>query len=414
METRLALVIVVDGLRAAALGTYGNTISPTPQLDLLASRSLVCEWLIADEPGLAGFYRGVWNGSHVLQANSEAIADALPRKLQQAGVRSWLLTDDPGLAERGGTEGFAEVKQILTPPAQSAAELEQTHFAEFFSQAIDHIIPWQKDVAEHAGMGMLWIHLQGLCGPWDAPLAMRAAFVDEEDLAPPSFAEPPISGQRVEDPDLLWSFRTAYAAQLEILDTCLGAFLAEWEQLAGCSNRLTTLIGSQGFSLGEHLVVGCDPELLYGEQLQLPWFIATSGSLQPPGRGQGFAIPADLGATLTDWFGVSAKAPPSLGRSVLPLFSESPIPERQLAITRSPSGELSVRTSAWLLKLPPAGAPCQLFAKPDDRWEVNDIASRCPEIIEELTALTQAALESGTAGNFSLEQDLGERLNAPH
>ncbi len=36
METRLALVIVVDGLRASALGTYGNTTFPTPNFDSLA------------------------------------------------------------------------------------------------------------------------------------------------------------------------------------------------------------------------------------------------------------------------------------------------------------------------------------------------------------------------------------------
>ena len=28
----------------------------------------------------------------------------------------------------------------------------------------------------------------------------------------------------------------------------------------------------------------------------------------------------------------------------------------------------------------------RLYAKPDDRWEVNDVANRCPGVVEELQA----------------------------
>ena len=38
------LVIAVDGLRAAALGAYGNTTFPTPALDQFAADSIVFDW----------------------------------------------------------------------------------------------------------------------------------------------------------------------------------------------------------------------------------------------------------------------------------------------------------------------------------------------------------------------------------
>ena len=40
----------------------------------------------------------------------------------------------------------------------------------------------------------------------------------------------------------------------------------------------------------------------------------------------------------------------------------------------------------------------QLYGKPDDRWEVNDVADRCPEIVEQLQSAAndfRACLESG-------------------
>jgi len=55
--------MVVDGLRASALGTYGNTTQPTPQLDRLASRSLVAEWLLADSLSIELFYRSLWQAA---------------------------------------------------------------------------------------------------------------------------------------------------------------------------------------------------------------------------------------------------------------------------------------------------------------------------------------------------------------
>ena len=46
----------------------------------------------------------------------------------------------------------------------------------------------------------------------------------------------------------------------------------------------------------------------------------------------------------------------------------------------------------------------ELFAKPDDRWEVNDVASRCREVVESL----QAAL-----GQYELMLPTGRVLDLP-
>jgi hypothetical protein len=47
------------------------------------------------------------------------------------------------------------------------------------------------------------------------------------------------------------------------------------------------------------------------------------------------------------------------------------------------NGQRAIRTPAWHFR---AGDEPELFAKPDDRWEVNNVACRCPEVVEGLQA----------------------------
>ena len=90
--------LVVDGLRASALGSYGNTSFPTPQLDAMASRSLVVDWLWADSPLLDGFYRSVWQGQHALR--QAQVKGHLIQQLADVGVQQWLISDDTWLTSQ--------------------------------------------------------------------------------------------------------------------------------------------------------------------------------------------------------------------------------------------------------------------------------------------------------------------------
>jgi len=48
-----------------------------------------------------------------------------------------------------------------------------------------------------------------------------------------------------------------------------------------------------------------------------------------------------------------------------------------------------------------------LYGKPDDRWEVNDVADRCPEVVERLSAaLDEAVLRPAGAAITPLDDIL--------
>ena len=49
------------------------------------------------------------------------------------------------------------------------------------------------------------------------------------------------------------------------------------------------------------------------------------------------------------------------------------------------SAAQALRTPAWLLVRRHDGRR-ELYAKPDDRWEANEVANRCPEAVEQLDA----------------------------
>jgi arylsulfatase A-like enzyme len=372
MENRLAVVIVVDGLRASALGTYGNTVSPTPQLDEIAAQSLVVEWLLSNGSNTAKFYEDI----------------SASGALRNSAIKRCLLTDDPAVAEQL-SEDFEEVLLVEVGVPESAREIDDTHAAQFFALALEQLAARQPLLSEAQSGGLFWIHFSGLRGPWDAPLEMRAELMDEEDPLPPEFVTPPIAEEDVEDVDDLLGYRAAYAAQVAVLDSCLGGFVEALDEITGTTEKMVMLTSSSGFALGEHGCAGAECGRLYSEELHLPWLVMTHETVVPLPRVTGFAQPADISATLDEWFSSDSKSQP--GMSLIPYLSGEPGHLRDSVVVSSETGERLIRTRAWQLNV---GQSTELYVKPDDRWEANDVASRCGEVVELMLELEKSGQDS--------------------
>jgi hypothetical protein len=114
--------------------------------------------------------------------------------------------------------------------------------------------------------------------------------------------------------------------------------------------------------------------------------------------------PSDLQSLLLNWFDPSAPG-------------DSPTPPRQFVMAANESGERMIRTPAWMLRqLPPTPISerdeqpptptIELYAKPDDRWEANEIADRCPDVAERLLAVLDATANKPTTEMPPLDDDL--------
>ncbi len=414
--------VVVDGLQAAYLGTYGNTWVGTPHLDALAAQGFVFDQAFTSCATLAGFYHGAWLGRPAATAVLETSlapsppGPTLPAILGASGFHTLLVTDEPELLTLPGANDFAEQLSVgeSQSPEEAADSDESTAMASTIAAAVD---AWQQPGGETSRGKLLWIHLRGLLGPWDAPYARREQYAEKDDPEPPQWIAPPHRELGTDaDPDELLGIRQAYAAQVATLDALLGSLVSVLDD-AG-QPTLLCLLGCRGYPLGVHKRLGYPAGMapqLYGETVHIPWLMRFPGAKHAAGRSHALAEPGDLPTTLLDacvqTLGVEAPGTNSEGwlPSLLPVISGETAETRDRLLLVSPcNGEPTqqgLKTPAWYLvqrsaaeaatdaetDLPAAMAssPWELYAKPDDRWEINDVSPRLPDVVERLAALLQ-------------------------
>ena len=155
------------------------------------------------------------------------------------------------------------------------------------------------------------------------------------------------------------------------------------------------LASARGFPLGEHRRVGAYDGSLYGELVHVPLWMRFPDSLGEAVRSRALVRPADLWGTLLEWWNVPDLPPSTDAASLMPLVREEVESIRDRVCLVAGGSERAIRTPAWYLR---EAIESELFAKPDDRWEVNDVADRCQDVVDLLrNAYTeyQRALASG-------------------
>jgi hypothetical protein len=397
-----AICLVLDRLHTGYVGAYGNSWIETPSFDRLASQSFLFDRALIDSPELPQLYRSYWQGWHALCPAAPDSRPSLPSLLGQAGVTTVLLTDEPQIARHPLATEFDELIEI-DPPWQphGAKAVERTHFGRCFAQIID----WLQS---SRGPFLLWCHLGGLGTTWDAPLTFRAAYCEQGDPPPPDRADVPDRMLPAEyDPDELLGIVQSYSGQMTLLDTCLGAFLDFFYGLPISSETLLTITSARGFPLGEHGRVGPCDGALFGETVHVPWLMQFPDAAGAAVRSQALVEPADLWASLLDWWGVADLPHAPTAESLLRLVRQDVVSLRDRLGIAGSHAQRAIRTPAWYLRgrLEP-----ELYAKPDDRWEINNVASRCQDVVESLQdVLTQYELALPD-GRISALPPLGDVL----
>ncbi|MFM2094504.1 MAG: hypothetical protein RIS70_1628 [Planctomycetota bacterium] len=413
-QNRSAVVLVFDRLGASFLGPYGNTWLETSGWNRLASESMLWEQCLSDSAELPSIYRSFWYGQHAVAGDSIPAWPSLIERLNQAGVHTVLLTDDPVVARHPGAKSFEECVELTdadnTEPCEHPADCA-------ISQFLARLLSIQEELPEPY---LIWAHSRGMAGPWDAPLESRDAFRDEED--PPAYegVEPPrLRLPAGYDPDQVFPWVQAYAAQVQLLDVALQCYLDDPRRLETTALAVTS---ARGFPLGEHRMVGevessedssacgISPHetgnaqplgttsidskstdrlhpRLYQETLHVPLVWRDPNGNHAGWRRQDFVQHPDLPASLLAWFQLEPD-PRWWGRSFL---VERSAEIAASVLGRAGSRERALRTPAWFLREDRSSeeSRAELYVKPDDRYEINDIASRCPDIVE----LLQSAVE---------------------
>lgn len=414
---RNAIVMVIDRFPANQITAYGNTYFETENLNRLAAESLLFEQVITPSAGLETAYES-------LLANVSWMEEA-----KRADVKTSFVTDDASLADHPQFDIFDEVMSIDFRPSRSLAKSEAaTEMAQFFAAANRWLAKAFSPKSESADQRkIVWLHCRGLSSAWDAPYSLRKMLADEDDPAPPKFWDSPKGhvDSNHDDPDTLLGFQQAVAAQVAMLDSFLGIIL---DQLDGpeFANTAFCLLSTRGYPLGEHGTVGgvsesdfstddsSDAKLdhfngqCFGESVHVPLLIRFSGSkfsdqtrmvrshcLIEPKE----ALPA-IGHFVS---GEDAALDAWMERFVYSL----PNREREYVVSEY-EDDVAVQTHAWKLILQKSTGQTRLYAKPDDRWEVNDVSRRCPQIVESMMRLLQEHGKANPAESLVIPVELSE------
>ncbi len=377
-----AICLMIDRLHVGSVGAYGNAWCQTPSLDRLASQAMVFDHALIDSPDLDALCRSHWQGWHALCADGPPEPrPSLAEQLGDTGVTTILMSDEPQIVRNPRAIDFDELIEIEPAwQAETAEKMEQTQLARCFMQAIERIESAREPF-------FLWCHLASLGTTWDAPWSLREAYVEPGDPPPPSSAEVPNQILPPDhDPDLLLGVIQSYAGQVTLLDMCLGALLECLESTPAGRETLLAVVSLRGFPLGEHHRLGPCDDALFSELVHVPWMMRFPDGLGAGARSQQLIEPADLWASVLDWWKL-APPPSPTACSLLPLVRQTPAIKRDRLCVRGPGSQRAIRTPAWYLRV--ADEP-ELFVKSDDRWEVNNVTSRCREVSEcLLDALTQ-------------------------
>jgi arylsulfatase A-like enzyme len=402
---------VIDRLSAAYVGALGNTWIHTPAFDRLAAESLVLDRAMIDSPAVAEVYHSYWTGETAWEnaARESGIAPTIAQFHRDRSLPTVLITDDEDIATHPLAKSFDEIVRLApSPELQQATDWQDTELARFFAAAAENLI-------DRHPPSLVWLHTAALGRIWDSPQSLRDQYAAEDD--PPALAliEPPSRklGANI-DPDVLLQLRHAYAGEITVLDNCLGTLL---DSIAGSSwsDALMIATACRGYPLGEHGTVGRAADELYAELIQVPWFVRVPGGVKFGTRRQDLAQPADLAVTVRDWLATtegSALQEPCAwfrGRSLLAADDDTKR-TRKLAVARSATREMALATPHWFVRTPAQCAESdarklELYVKPDDRFEANEVSDRCLETVEEFHKAVQAletSLAQGVVPNITL------------
>jgi len=329
------LCISVDGLQSGMIGAYGNTWIQTPTLDSLACQSALFDRFYASSIDLPNTLTELWQ---------------FPPDYHKI-----LLTDDAGvfLHEHAGLfdeKHRLEAKQRTRP----AGKIRETQLFRNMATIAD-LLRNRTDKPF-----FFWAHFEGFRRRWDFPLSYRKRYQIDEDPDPyPDVVLPKFFGQNI-DPGVRQTVVEAYSGGVAVLDETLAGLLAFLDKSGLAQNTVLLFMSTRGFSLGEHGTI-CANEDLYGENVQLPLFIRFPDGMYAGFRSQTLLQSADVAALLQ--------------RDVLPEEPDEVHPFLRI-------GNEVIVMQDWFVYQKPTGN--ELYVKPDDYWEINDVADRCSHVLDEI------------------------------
>jgi arylsulfatase A-like enzyme len=378
------LVLNASALHLGFLGCYGNEWIETPQLDRLAAESIVFDQHYADNPGDIGEEQSCWTGRY--------------RFPYPQSEGSKMGTRHPGLGR------LLEEREISVARVQAASSAEGLATASWKSIADKTLRELNR--LESQDQWLLWVDLSTLAPPWQIPGEFLSRYfaegTDEEDQPLLPWLDPSVGLLDLADAQALERLQNTYGAVVTHFDSRLGLLLDQLEERGLRDEALVCVTAGSGLSLGEHGIVGPCRPWLHEEMLHLPLMVRLPQGAEAGRRVLGLTQPVDLPPTLLEAFDLPAPTW-AHGHSLWSLMRGQKEQVRVYACAGMQTGETiewALRTPRWGSMLPvyfaadDAPRQPQLYLKPDDRWEVNNVRQHHLDLAEHLEQTLRGFVEA--------------------
>jgi len=202
----------------------------------------------------------------------------------------------------------------------------------------------------------------------------------------------------------------AYAGQVALADMCLGMLLAALDVHPRGNRALLAVTSPRGYPLGEHGRVGPCDEAMYGELLHVPLIVRFPERVHALARSRRIVQPHELYSLVAQTCDWQLSGSAQSGSLLAEIRGDEP-PQPRIACSIG-SGQRAIRTPAWFLREAKTDGPprYELFAKPDDRWEANEVSSRCSEAVELLAVELERFEAAARNGELAQSPPLAEEL----
>jgi arylsulfatase A-like enzyme len=428
------LLVVIDTLRADALGVYGSGEPTSPNLDAFAADGLRFEsaysaasWTM---PSVSSYLTGTMPSTHGMTSWTAGSLPGelpyLPEVLQGAGLTTVGVMGNANIGEHNGyARGFD-----LWMEARKEARLQEAGLPLY--PAAEDLTDAALDALDRlqAGPFFLYVHFMDPHAPYLLPEGVADPFADPaySGYLPTQLSEAKaVMGRRYtrvypyfwskfqDTPDDRQRLRHLYAANVAYVDAQIGRLLARLDELQLADDTLVVVTSDHGEGLSEHGIQTheADP---YEHQIRVP-ILARHPSL-PKGVVAAPAELVDLPFALSGALGIDWPGAPSPANGVLPAaLRREALPEDAAVVTESflaneARDARSIRRGRHKLLVGPGLQ--KRFDLVADPGELNDLWVEGGELERELSAAIHARIgdASGGQGLDGVDPEELERLRA--
>ncbi len=416
------LLIVIDTLRADALGCYGAPGNPTPRLDALAAQGV----FFSQSRSVSSF---TW------PATGSILTGLYPHAHGVVGRKRAFLADHlETLAELFTADGYSTGAFVANPIVGSATNFHQgfesfANLPQARARALnERVMLWTEN--QQGAAVMAYVHYFDPHDPYLPPAEFRPELeIDAVSTALDDVSIRHLTALKGDDVDASWDAEKVdlfgrsvrldellYEAEVRYTDAAIGELIDAWQAAGLLDDALVVVTADHGEEFYEHGRPYHGTHL-WEESIRVPLWVTGFGKSAFPGRRVDTPTSVvDILPTLLEALGLEAPPYDLPGRSLLDSFSTEP------SFAHTASGlelgfegaldRLCATLPPWKLIWTPGAELAQLYKLDEDPREAVDVAAQHPDVVARLKGAIDAWLEASIRAAPEHDGAVGQEMQS--